>query len=325
MGIRSDIHSAVMQEYDMRHFLSRQELDKRIDEVYNKNPRFSAIDEEIANASVDYVKKRLSDPGTDIPPLASVLADLKEERRGLLESMGYSEDYLTLRYFCKDCHDTGYTGGKRCHCYKELATRYMYQDTNLKNIDASQTFESFTFDYYDDSYTDPVTGKTPLASAKEAYDKALHFVKNFGEGSGNIFIYGDTGVGKTFLLNCIANELINMNSSVIYFTSFELFDSIARYTFRENNPDAIYDHLFECDVLLIDDLGTELVNSFVSSQLFLIVNERILNKRSTIISTNLSVNDIIDNYTERTFSRISMAYDIIKLTGADIRIKKKIH
>ncbi len=324
MSMFSDIHSAVMQEYDRRRLISHRELDEKVAEIHSKSPRFAAIDDAIADASVDFVEKKLLGSGGDTPPLAATLAGLMEERRSILESLGYPEDYLKPKYFCDDCHDTGFTETGRCHCYKELSVRFMYHDTNLKNIDPEQTFENFSFEYYDDSYKDPVTGKTPLASAKDAYNKARSFMDRLDSEFVNMFIYGDTGVGKTFLLNCVANELIRQGRSVIYFTSFELFDTIARFTFRENNPDALYDHLFDCDVLLIDDLGTELVNSFVSSQLFLIVNERILHKKSTIISTNLSVNEIIDNYTERTFSRISLVYDIIKLTGADIRIKKKL-
>ena len=311
-----------MHEYNERQFFSRQMLDKRISEVYNKNPRFAQIDEEIADASVNYVQKKLSSPDGEVPSLASVIAVLSDEKRSLLASLGYPQDYLLPQYECRDCHDTGYIDGRKCHCYMEIAAKIMYHYTNMKNLSPDQTFESFSFDCYDDSYTDPVTGKTPLASAREAYDNARSFIED-RTGARNMFIYGDTGVGKTFLINCIANELMTRGISVTYFTSFELFDNIAKYTFRENNPDAIYDILFECDVLLIDDLGTELINSFVSSQLFLIVNERILHQKSTVISTNMSATDIIDNYSERTFSRISMAYDIIKLTGSDIRIKQK--
>ena len=322
MFTQQEIHSAVMHEYNERQFFSRQMLDKRISEVYNKNPRFAQIDEEIADASVNYVQKKLSSPDGEVPSLASVIAVLSDEKRSLLASLGYPQDYLLPQYECRDCHDTGYIDGRKCHCYMEIAAKIMYHYTNMKNLSPDQTFESFSFDCYDDSYTDPVTGKTPLASAREAYDNARSFIED-RTGARNMFIYGDTGVGKTFLINCIANELMTRGISVTYFTSFELFDNIAKYTFRENNPDAIYDILFECDVLLIDDLGTELINSFVSSQLFLIVNERILHQKSTVISTNMSATDIIDNYSERTFSRISMAYDIIKLTGSDIRIKQK--
>lgn len=324
MDILDNTHRAVMKEYDRRRLASRRRLDLKESEVYSKNPRFSQIDAEIARTTVDYVEGRLSGSGENIS-LRTVIDGLKKEKASLLSALGYPEDYLNQEYSCPDCMDTGFVNGRKCHCYKELATKVMYNSSSLKNITPEHTFEHFSFDLYDDSYVDPITGKTPLASAKNAFDKARSFIDNFDDSFENLFIYGNTGVGKTFLINCIANELVRSNKSIIYNTSFELFDTLARYTFRENNTEGLYDYILDCDLLIIDDLGTELVNSFVSSQIFLIVNERILRKKSTIISTNLSVNDIIDNYSERTFSRISYAYDIIKLTGADIRIKKKIY
>ena len=151
------------------------------------------------------------------------------------------------------------------------------------------------------------------------------FVRNFGSSFENLFFYGDTGVGKTFLSHCIARELIEQSFCVIYFTAFDLFDLFARYTFSssEEAKDA-HANIFDCDLLIIDDLGTELTNSFVSSQLFLCINERILRKKSTIISTNLPLDRFMETYSERTFSRISSNYTIIKLFGNDIRIQKKL-
>ena len=135
--------------------------------------------------------------------------------------------------------------------------------------------------------------------------------------------YGNTGVGKTFLSNCVAKDLLDSGHSVIYFTAFQLFDILSKGVF-EKDSDAIAAHqnIFDCDLLIIDDLGTELSNSFTTSQLFLCVNERILRHRSTIISTNLNLAQVADIYSERTLSRISDSYTIIKLFGDDIRIKK---
>ena len=129
---------------------------------------------------------------------------------------------------------------------------------------------------------------------------------------------------KTFLSNCVAKELLDRGYSVIYFTAFELFDILSKGIF-EHDADAIAAHqnIFDCDLLIIDDLGTELSNKFTTSQLFLIINERILRQKSTIISTNLDMGRIVDTYSERTFSRISSNYTIMKLSGDDIRIQKR--
>ena len=140
----------------------------------------------------------------------------------------------------------------------------------------------------------------------------------------NLYLYGDTGIGKTFLSNCVAKELLDRGHSVIYFTAFQLFDILSKGVF-EKDEDALAAHqnIFTCDLLIIDDLGTELSNSFTTSQLFLCLNERILRKKSTIISTNLGMNQIADIYSERVLSRISSNYTLLKLFGADIRILKR--
>ena len=136
---------------------------------------------------------------------------------------------------------------------------------------------------------------------------------------------GDTGVGKTFLSDCIAKELIDRSYSVIYLSSFDLFDILAKSKFEKDDAaDQMNHHIFDCDLLIIDDMGTELANSFTVSQLFLCLNERLLHHKSTIISTNLSLESLVEIYSERTFSRITSNYTLLKLTGDDIRIKKKL-
>ena len=160
---------------------------------------------------------------------------------------------------------------------------------------------------------------------KNAHAVAHEFVDTFRDEFRNLFLYGDTGIGKTFLSNCIAKELIDKSFSVIYLTSYELFDTLAKSKFeKDDTAEALASHIFDCDLLIIDDLGTELANSFTVSQLFLCLNERLLRRKSTIISTNLSLESVVDIYSERTFSRITSNYTMLKLTGDDIRIKKKL-
>ena len=166
-----------------------------------------------------------------------------------------------------------------------------------------------------------------METAKRAVAECERFIADFGTTSQNLLFYGNTGVGKTFFTNCIAKELLEKSYSVIYFTAFQLFDILSKGVF-EKDADAIAAHqnIFDCDLLIIDDLGTELSNAFTVSQLFLCVNERILREKSTIISTNLNLVELRDLYSERTFSRISNNYNIIKLFGDDIRIqKRKLH
>ena len=154
------------------------------------------------------------------------------------------------------------------------------------------------------------------------------FVEKFDTEHGNLLFTGPTGVGKTFLTNCIAKELIDKYCSVIYLSANDLFEVFSKNRFEyhtEEEMKGMYQYILECDLLIIDDLGTELNNSFTSSQLFYCINERLNSQKSTIISTNLNMNQVADIYSERVLSRISNSYNIIKLFDDDIRLKKRIH
>lgn len=187
----------------------------------------------------------------------------------------------------------------------------------------TESFSAFRREYYSTQRS----GREKL-SPRENIENVLSashsFIESFDSKPGqNLLIYGNAGVGKTFLSNCIAGELLNRGKGVIYLTAYQFFDQLADYTFRRgaNNAQTLPAFL-HCDLLIIDDLGTELNNSFINSQLFLCINERILNKKSTIISTNLSLEQINRSYTERVFSRIIQSYTLLHIYGEDIRIKK---
>ena len=193
----------------------------------------------------------------------------------------------------------------------------------MKFILKKENFEHFSFDWYSDTIKNEATGLTARQTAQRAYDTAWNFVQDFDSRFQNLFFYGSTGVGKTFLSHCIANALLESSHCVLYFSAFDLFDSMAQTAFsRKSETDPGENFILDCDLLIIDDLGTELTNSFVSSQLFLCINERIARRKSTVISTNLTLEDFSATYSERTFSRIASNYQMLKLIGKDIRIQK---
>ena len=325
MAINNSQYDAIFRNYAQKQVHNRDIVDKRRKTVYNLIPELENIHNSISLLSVRQARKLLNGDENALNELKIEIKKLTDRKTELLLSAGFSADYLEPVYDCSDCKDTGYIGNQKCHCFQKAIIELLYSQSNLQDTLKRENFNTFSLSYYSDNHIDPVTGRSSLATAKNAYLVAKEFVDTFGKQFRNLFLYGDTGVGKTFLSNCIAKELIDKAFSVIYMTSFELFDTIAKSKFEKDAAaEMMCEHIFDCDLLIIDDLGTELANSFTVSQLFLCLNERLLKRKSTIISTNLSLDSIVDIYSERTFSRITSNYTMLKLTGDDIRIKKKL-
>lgn len=324
MPLSNTQYDEIAREYDARQLSNQRTVEARTKDAYERIPRLKEIDDAIAACSVAHARELLDGNADALPRLRRQLKDYRLEKERLLASHGLSADYFSPEYTCRDCKDTGYVNGKRCHCFKQAAIDLVYTQSNLKEILQKENFDTFSFAYYSDTEIHPATGRSSLATAKDAVAKCRHFIDTFDTAFSNLYLYGDTGTGKTFLSNCTAKELMDRGYSVIYFTAFQLFDILSRGVFRRDaDAVGIHRNIFDCDLLIIDDLGTELTNSFTASQLFLCINERILRRKSTIISTNLGVNQLADIYSERVLSRISSSYTLIRLFGADIRILKR--
>lgn len=325
MALNNTQYNAIMRRYEAKQLENQRIAAERIKAVYRSLPRLQEIDESISSLSVAQAKKLMEGDASALSDLKKQLALLIEEKKSLLSENGYPENYFEPPYECPDCKDTGYIGNKKCHCFKQASIDFVYTQSNIKKILEKENFNNFSYHYYSDTEVNPATGLSSLATAKQAVTQCKEFIRSFDTSFGNLFFYGDTGIGKTFLSNCVAKELLDSGHSVIYFTAFELFHIFEKNVFsKEEAASEDYQNIFNCDLLIIDDLGTELANSFTNSQLFLCLNERILRQKSTIISTNLSLNQLVDTYSERTFSRISSNYTMIKLFGDDIRIQKKL-
>ena len=327
MGLTNEQYNTIMRDYQRQQSRSHQEQEQRIEEVYSRFPEFSEIDAAIASKSTACARRLLSDEPASTEELRKQIAELSAKRAQLLQKAGYPSDYLSPRYRCRDCQDTGYIGSQKCHCFRQAAIDLLYTQSNLREILVTENFSSFSLKYYSEQITDPVTGLTAAKTARRTLEECRRFVKEFDSSFENLFLYGDTGLGKTFLSHCIAKELLESTHSVIYFSSFRLFELFADSAFGRSSAGSqaeLEQHIFDCDFLIIDDLGTELVNSFVASELFHVLNERILRRKSTLISTNLSLGTFADTYSERVFSRISSNYTMLKLIGDDIRLQKKI-
>lgn len=326
MSLTNTQYDTLMRGYQARQTENQHRIEQRQREVYDACPELKDTEASIASISVKRARMLLDGDESALSALKQELNSLIDRKALLLKNAGYPADYLKSSYQCPDCKDTGYIGNEKCHCFKQAAIDLVYTQSNIRQILERENFEHFSLDYYSDEELQKGSGLTSRRYARRAHQECLRFVREFDQSFDNLLLYGDTGVGKTFLSNCVAKELLDTGHSVIYFTAFELFHLFEEAAFRgkDSSGDA-YRNLFDCDLLIIDDLGTELTNSFTTSQLFLCLNERILRRRSTIISTNLSLQALADTYTERTFSRIFSNYTTLKLTGTDIRVMKKLN
>ena len=319
MSLKNAQYDAIMRTYSARRTLHRNELEQRLEQIHQQIPALAEL--EVQMVSLASAQARAAIEGNTKLKLAKQrewreIAQLKE---ALLVSHGFSLQDCELTYDCPDCKDTGYIGSERCHCLKQAMIQYLYDQSHLNQVLERENFNTFSYTYYDEE---------DLPAIRRAVMDAQLFIESFDREFQNLLLLGATGTGKTFLCNCIAKELMDRCYSVVYLTAFELFDLLANAHF-DKSPDAqvyrqSYPYVFDCDLLIIDDLGTELNNSFVSSQLFLCINERILKQRSTIISSNLNLETLRDAYSERTLSRITSYYTIRQIPGRDIRIKKKL-
>lgn len=327
MALSNSQYNAVMREYGQQQLADKHEQDRRIAEVYEKVPQIRALEEEISTRSAACARRLLAGDTGARAALRETLADLREQKEILLTSAGFPKDYMEMRYRCPDCKDTGYADGKRCHCFEQARIRILYAQSNIREVLERENFDTFSFRYFDDTREVPGLPMTELAYMKLVVKRCRAFAENFKKEGGNILFTGSTGVGKTFLTNCIAKELIDRYVSVIYLSSHDLFEIFSKHKFSygpEEDLEETYRHILECDMLIIDDLGTEMNNTFVSSQLFYCINERLNRGKGTMISTNLSMDMLRDTYSDRVTSRLMSHYTTIPLYGGDIRMKKRV-
>lgn len=329
MALKNYQYNKILREYDMKQLKNKHDLDQRTEEVYSAIPELKEIDNAVVTCAVQSAKQLLMGENNPLTDLKKITEEASQKRKALLVEHGYPEDYLDPTYHCPDCKDTGYIGTEKCHCFKQAIVDIVYSQSNIKTAIMRENFDTFSYDFYSDDYVDPSVRMTPRANIKKVVDVAWNFINQFGKEYNNLLLYGNTGVGKTFLANCIAKELLDRAFTVIYLTAFQLFDILEKNKFGkgEDNFESQnqFEYILDCDLLIIDDLGTELNNSFVNVQLYLCINERFLRRKPTIISTNLSLDNINSIYSERVFSRIASNYSLLKIVGEDIRLKKLFH
>ena len=296
-------------------------------EVYARESRIREIDTELRGTVSKIIASALQ-KGTDPVPAIRVLRDenleLQRERAELLAGLGYPTDYLEEKPCCPLCNDTGYCGGSVCVCLqKYYAAEQAKELSSLLDLQG-QSFENFSFDWYSGAIDSDI-GVSPREQMEENFDVCQDYARQFGKRSDNLLLYGDSGLGKTYLSACIAGVVSESGYSVVYDTAGHIFSRFesARFRREEDGDAEDVNRYMKCDLLILDDLGTEMTTSFVQSTLYQLINSRLLEGKKTVISTNLDPEEIGRRYSPQVRSRIEGEYRILPFFGEDIRKLKR--
>ncbi len=323
----------LLKEYEQKRLNALVDLDKRKQSLYSSNKRLEEIDFELNNYALNTAKNILSSSNnTSLIDLQNKIDTLKKEKETLLKNLNVDNSFFKPHFECTLCEDTGYIKDvysfNLCSCIKQKLFDIEYNKSNLSNL-AKDNFTNFDINLYSDEVNENLysSNLSPRDNIRNIREIASSFVNNFDNSEEkNLLFLGNTGLGKTFLSNCIANELLKQGKTVLYQTAPVMLDTIIDYRFNKPGATNIYDNILDVDLLIIDDLGTECMNSMKFSELFNVINTRLLNQNNhitkTIISTNLNLKELSEKYDERIFSRFVGFYNICRFFGEDIRFKK---
>ncbi len=318
----------VLKEYEKKQEKHKAEFKEKTEILYKTLPALKSIDEKISSLAIKHASRIIKEgitPDEAVSAVRSERKQLETERNKLLG------DYrVVIDYDCDKCLDTGIVDGQKCECYMLNLKKLMLSEINgfdsIHYNFSKDTFDNFSLKWYSQNITDKKINISPYENMKSVYSEARTFCDNFDTQKKNLYFYGTTGTGKTYLAGCIANEIVSKGYKVFYQSAYKLFQFMEDYKFcridRETNASA-YDSIYNCDLLIIDDLGTEFGTAYTCSVLFDILNTRELNEKSTIISTNLNLSNLENKYTDRIHSRILGNFEIFRFMGDDIRILKK--
>lgn len=324
----------------MRRALMRFEEDKRVredrfaarrDGIYRRSPRLQEIEQELSTTMsriISSALRRGTDPRKAVEHLRDENLSLQAEKKALLFHLGLPEDALEEKSACALCGDSGYRGGVVCRCLREYYAREQQKELSRMLDLGGQSFENFSLHWYSDEDIMGL-GVSPRENMDWVYRTCKRYAETFRPGeTGNLLLTGDPGLGKTFLSAAIAREVSQEGWSVVYDTASHIFDRFEAVKFtREEEAGSDVERIMACDLLILDDLGTEMTTSFVQSALYQIINTRIMERRATILSTNLKIaehnNEIARRYSPQIASRIEGEFQVLPFFGKDIRLLKK--
>ncbi len=325
MPYNQKIFTRLRREYETKYLHARDEADARRAEIHTALPEVEQIDAELRLTGLSVMAAALEAEDVDarIAEVREQNAGLRARRAALLIAAGYPADYTSPRYACSICNDSGYVDGKMCACMRRQLIDETYRASGIADLLRQQTFESFDLSYYAD---DP--------NAQRRMTQIFHRMKQFADTfeagkSESLVLFGGTGLGKTHLSSAVAQTVIERGHDVFYVSAVSLFSDFEYQRFGNHMAGGMgsetgidTEHYYDCDLLIIDDLGTEVTNQFTTSVLYHLINTRINRHLSTIISTNLTQEDFRRRYWDRITSRVLGEYQVLPFLGQDIRAKK---
>lgn len=316
----------------MRQALARFDEDKqrrasdfaaRRDRLYQAEPKLKEIEQQLRGTMSRLISSALR-RGADPLPAVRVLRDenlnLQRQRAELLTAMGYPADYLEEKPACALCGDTGYHNGQVCRCLREYYKKAQLSELSKLLDMGGQSFETFSFEWYSDERGE--RKRSPRENMERVFDICQDYARHFSSAADNLLLTGQPGLGKTFLSASIARVVSERGFSVVYDTAEHIFSQLEQEKFRpDDSPAACEDaaRYRGCDLLIMDDLGTEMVTSFVQSALYQLVNGRLLAGKKTVISTNLAPQQLGERYSPQMQSRLEGEYRVLPFFGEDIR------
>ena len=321
MGFNKKDLARVREEYSEKYRRAQDESDIRRRELWAKIDGLQGIDRELSMTGMRIMNAAMSSSKDDVRAKIDAIKKNNErllgERAALLRAYGYPEDYTDPHYECAKCSDSGYTENGMCECMKRALVLAGYESSGLGELLKTQSFDNFSLDYYKQS------AKT-LEEMQRSFEKIKGFADRFERGTYiNLMLFGGTGLGKTHLSTAVAKAVIDKGFDVLYVTATGMISDFEQKKFGGAERDLVDTaRYYSADLLIIDDLGTEMTNQFSVSCVYEIINARINSRKSTIISTNLGTDDFVKKYWDRTTSRIFGEYQLIKFCGTDVRRQK---
>lgn len=293
---------------------NREKQSLRRCEVQLKAPEITDIESNLMKQGTRLLNCVLSRSG-DFDDIKKTIQTLQADKVQCLKKNGFPEDYLDDIYSCTKCGDTGFIEGRRCDCLIGLIIKHIGANSNLTEYMREQKFENF-----DRSLFAGQESENALKIMQIVCDKALKFAEEFDKTHDNFLIMGNAGTGKTFITSCIGNRALERGKTVYYQTAYKLFETLEDAKFSKNDESSeLVKYVYDVDLLIIDDLGTEFTTQFTLSALFDIINSRIISGKSTVISSNLGFEELSNIYSQRITSRFLGDYQLVQTVGKDLR------